>query len=64
MSDTSAIYDEGTVDFQFYTWNKSNGDKNTFNTVGIDLWLYNEPGWDGYVSYLEGSQASGKVDNS
>lgn len=51
--------------FQNYSWDYSAGTKNSFSSIGVDIWLFDNSAYSTYKSWLNTSgQADGRVDNS
>ena len=61
MTSYSAIFDDLNT-FENWSWNYNNGGFiNTYNDIGIDIWLYNNSAFDTYKTWLLTGDASGRV---
>ena len=63
MSSYTAIFDE-TNTFENWTWVCSSGCYlNSYNDIGIDIYLFNSSNFETYKTWLLTGNASGRVSN-
>ena len=62
MSSYTAIFDENNT-FENWNWVYGAGYQNPFEDIGIDIWLYLDPNFDTYKTWLLTGNGSARVSN-
>lgn len=60
MTSYTAIFDDLNT-FENWSWPYNSGFLNSYSNIGVDIWLYIDPGFDTYKTWLLTGNASARV---
>ena len=63
MSGFTAVYTTEKTTFENYTWDYTRGTVNNYDSIGLEIWLFESQIFENYKTYLGTSDNAGEANN-